>query len=134
MAIPCRKATVRNYLRSLLRALWRGIQHQARVMTFISVCLLLIWLGISEQYHFASTAIRSGFVFLLLPVLILSRGNTSVRVGDFGEDWVECRFRLELYAQAFASSNYVVAENTDSTRDEIAAAIQSIRAAIGDDE
>jgi hypothetical protein len=68
-----------------------------------------------------------GAILLSLPVVFLSRHRVAVRLGDFDEDWVECRFRSPQYAEAFASLNQVVTQNTETLREELEAAIHAVR-------
>jgi hypothetical protein len=68
-----------------------------------------------------------GAIVLSLPVVFLSRSGVAVRLGEFDKDWVECRFRSLQYAEAFASVNQVVAQNTETLREQIEAAIYAVQ-------
>lgn len=60
-------------------------------------------------------------------MIFLSRSGVAVRLGDFDKDWVECRFRSLQYAEAFASVNEVVAQNTETLREQVEAAINTVQ-------
>ena len=68
-----------------------------------------------------------GALLFSLPMVLLLRESAAVTLGDFGPDWLECRFRSPKYAEAFASVNHAMAQNAENIREEMEAGIQSIQ-------
>jgi Mn-dependent DtxR family transcriptional regulator len=53
--------------------------------------------------------------------------TSAVKLGDYGEEVVEYRFRSHEYAMAFATINNVQAENAETLQSQLEHAISAIR-------
>ncbi len=68
-----------------------------------------------------------GTVMLLFPFFMLLHQRVPVRVGDLSEEWIECGFESQKYAEEFASVNHVVAQNRETIQEELRGAIGAVR-------
>jgi hypothetical protein len=105
----------------------KQVRRLRRLTSWPSYCILIVWFIACWKLELGRLAAFWGAIVLSLPFVFLSRNGVAVRLGDFGEDWVECRFRSLQYAEAFASVNQVVAQNTETLREEFEAAIHMVR-------
>jgi hypothetical protein len=110
----CRECATRLTLRRTIAACTSG-------------CIIIAWLVACWKFDLGQPAVVWGTMMLSVPVVLLSRQGAAVRLGDFGVDWLECRFRSAEYAEAFASANHVLQHNTDTIREEFEAAINSVQ-------
>jgi len=78
-------------------------------------------------FNLGKLAVYFGTFVLAAPMIALLREGAAVTLGDFGDDWIECRFRKPEYAEAFATANHVVAQNAETIQDELATAINAVR-------
>lgn len=101
--------------------------HRHRLIAWPTYTAIVIWAVICVVFHLGKLGLYFGGIFLSLPMVLLLRDRAVVTLGDFGEDWVECRFRSHEYAEAFAALNHVVSENKETIREELEAAIESVR-------
>jgi len=60
-------------------------------------------------------------------MLLLLREGAAVALGDFGPDWIECRFRSAKYAEDFATMSHALELNRETIREELEHAIKSIQ-------
>ena len=104
----------------------KQVRRRHRLVSWPSYCVLIAWFIACWMLGLGRLVLYLGASLLSLPLVLLSRHKVAVRLGDFGEDWVECRFRSHQYAEAFASVNQVVAQNTDTLQEEFEAAIHAV--------
>jgi len=104
----------------------KQVRRRHKLISWPSYCVLIAWLIACWRLDLGRLALYGGTILLSLPLIFLSRHKVAVRLGDFGEDWVECRFHSSQYAEAFASDNEVVAQNTETLREEFEAAIHAV--------
>ena len=71
-----------------------------------------------------------GSFVLAIPLLSVLREASAVTIGNLDTDGIEVRFRSPDYAEKFASANDVLAQNTETIKDDFLVAIESLRAAV----
>jgi hypothetical protein len=104
----------------------KNVKRRHKLISWPFYCVLIAWVIACLMFGLGRL-VYWGAILLSLPVVFLSRHRVAVRLGDFDEDWVECRFRSPQYAEAFASLNQVVTQNTETLREELEAAIHAVR-------
>ncbi len=87
----------------------------------------IAWFAACWKFSLGELGAVWGTMMLLLPMRFLLQRGTSVKLGDFSEEWLEFRFKLQEYAEFFASANHVVAQNSETIQDELRAAIRAVR-------
>jgi hypothetical protein len=105
----------------------KKLTRRGKMISWPSYCAVIAWLAACWKFDLGRLAAVSGILLLSLPMALLSRQGAAVTLGDFGEDWLECRFRSSEYAEAFASVNHVVAQNTETVWEEFEVAINSVQ-------
>lgn len=105
----------------------KQVKRRRKLILWPLYCILIAWFIACWKLDLGRLAIYFGAISLSLPFVFLSRNKEAVRLGDFGDDWVECRFRSLQYAEAFASANQVVTQNTETLHEEFEVAIHAVR-------
>ena len=89
-------------------------------------CHVFAWFAVCLWFGFGKLLVFLGAFLLSLPMMLL-REDAAVELRGSGDDCLECRFREPEYAEAFALLSHAIAQNTDTIREEFAAAIKSIK-------
>jgi hypothetical protein len=105
----------------------RRMTRRNRLISWPSYFVLVAWFVFCWMFHLGRLAAYFGALLFSLPMVLLLRQGAAVTLGDFGTDWLECRFRSPKYAEAFASVNHAKEQNTENIREEMEAGIQSIQ-------
>jgi hypothetical protein len=105
----------------------KEVRRRRKLISWPFYGVLIAWFIACWKLDLGRLAVYFGAIVLSLPVVFLSRTGVAVRLGDFDKDWVECRFRSLQYAEAFASVNQVVAQNTETLREQFEAAVHAVR-------
>jgi len=103
------------------------LSRRKRLISWPSYCVLIAWFVACLIFHFPRLVAYFGALFLSLPMLLLLREGTAVELGDFGPDWIECRFRSAKYAEGFATMNHALQLNRETIQEELEHAIKSIQ-------
>jgi hypothetical protein len=107
----------------------RKLKYRRRLVAWPSYVVIVAWIAFCIWFGLGKLALFVGGVLLSLPLISFLRESAAVRLGDFETEWLEFRFRSSDYAEKFASANNVLAQNTETIRDDFLAAIESVRAA-----
>jgi len=93
--------------------------------------VLVAWFVACWIFHFLRLVAYFGALLLSFPMLLLLRQGAAVELGDFGPDWIECRFQSAKYAEDFASINHALEPNRDNIQEELEQAINWAVAFVG---
>ena len=103
------------------------LKRTRAVCSWASGGLILFWLAISIWFRIGRLLTFLGFFVMSLPIAYLYDRTSAVRLGHYGQDVVEYRFRSHQYAKAFASMNNVQAENAETLQSQLEEAISLVR-------
>ena len=103
------------------------VTRRSRLISWPSYSVLIAWFVACWMFNLGRLAAYFGGLLFSLPMIFLLRQGAAVSLGDFGADWLECRFKSPTYAEAFASVNHATAQNAENIREELEAGIQAIR-------
>jgi hypothetical protein len=107
----------------------KKLKYRTRLVAWPSYLAIAGWIGFCIWFNLGKLAVFVGSVLLSLPLVSVLREASAVTLGNFDKDWLEFRFRSPDYAEKFASANNILAQNTETIRDDFLAAIESVRAA-----
>lgn len=85
------------------------------------------WIAVAIWLRLPRFGIYLGIFTLSTPFVYLYDRTSAVRLGDFGEELLEYRFRSHDYAKSFATLNNVHAENAETIQGELEEAISRTR-------
>jgi hypothetical protein len=86
-----------------------------------------LWLATAIWFRIARSVIVFGFFVISVPIAYLYDRTSTVKLGDYGKEVLEYRFKSHEYAKVFALMNHVHAENAETLQNQLEDAISSIR-------
>jgi len=89
--------------------------------------LALMWVVAFIRFRVPRFAIYIGGFITSLPLVYLYDRTSAVKLGEYGENVVEYRFRSQEYARVFATLNNVQSENAETLQSQLEGAISSIQ-------
>ncbi len=87
----------------------------------------MTWVVVFVQFRVPKLAIYVGGFITSLPIVYLYDRTSAVKLGEYGENVVEYRFRSQEYAKAFTTLNNVQWENAETLQSQLEEAISSIQ-------
>jgi len=103
------------------------LKRTRTICSVAGVFLASLWLAIAIWFRVPRLVSYIGFFAISLPIMYLYDRTSAVKLGDYGEEVVEYRFRSHEYAMAFATINNVQAENAETLQSQLEHAISAIR-------
>jgi hypothetical protein len=103
------------------------LSRRSKVISWPSYTVVIAWFVSCLLFGLGRLVAYFGAMLLSLPMILLLREGASVTLGDFGPDWIECRFQSAKYADEFASMNHALEENTESIQEELEQAVKSVQ-------
>jgi len=88
----------------------------------------LLWIACAIWFQMPRFVIYIGVFTISTPFVYLYDRTSAVKLGDFGEEFIEYRFRSHGYAKAFAVLNNVQNQNAETLQAELEEAISRIDA------
>lgn len=107
----------------------KKLKNRTRLVAWPSYLVIAAWIGVCIGFNLGKLVMFLGGVVLSLPLVSVFREASAVTLGGYDKEWLEFRFRSSDYAEQFASVNDVLAQNTETIKDDFLAAIESVRAA-----
>jgi hypothetical protein len=103
------------------------LSRRNRVISWPSYSVLIAWFVACLLFDLGRLVAYFGALLLSLPMILLLREGAAVTLGDFGPDWIECRFQSAKYAEEFASMNHALEDNKESIQEELEQAVKSVQ-------
>jgi hypothetical protein len=101
---------------------------RSRTVCSWTLCLVgFLWIAAAVWLRIPRLIIYAGLFTISAPFVYLYDRTSVVKLGDFGEGFVEYRFRSHEYAKTFALLNNVQPENAESLQGELEQAVSRIR-------
>jgi hypothetical protein len=104
-----------------------NLKRTRTICSWLGGLLALMWVVAFIQFRVPRFVIYIGGFITSLPIVYLYDRTSAVKLGEYGENVVEYRFRSQEYARAFATLNNVQSENAETLQGQLEEAIWSIQ-------
>ena len=104
-----------------------NLKRTRSICSWAGGLLALTWVVVFVQFRVPKLAIYVGGFITSLPIVYLYDRTSAVKLGEYGENVVEYRFRSQEYAKAFTTLNNVQWENAETLQSQLEEAISSIQ-------